>query len=138
LEGELRLIPSTHSEAARTEEVSHIELLDRATAIEHAALRADADAVRAELRALRVALVGHLRAEEGCFDRLTPFTAELVRAGQQRLLALTDDLLTQSRDSTSGGACLVPSVELARAIASQARLEGRLLFHHEPRVEHGP
>jgi hypothetical protein len=132
------VIPSTHSEAASDDEVSHIELLDRATAIEHAALRADADAVRAELRALRVALVGHLRAEEHCFDRLTPFTAELVRAGQQRLLAMTDDLLTQPRDSASSGACLVRSVELVRAIASQARLEGRLLFHHEPRAEHDP
>lgn len=112
---------------------SHLDLLDRASALEQAAMADDLDSAHAELCRLRNALVDHLHTESGTLDRLGPAAAEVVRAGQERLLSSINALMDRSASEEPSCACVPRSLEVTRALARQARLEAQMLLDHQQR-----
>ena len=112
---------------------THLGLMARANRLEQAAMADDRDAVHAELCGLRNALVDHLHAEAGSLSHLGTAVAEVISAGQHRLLSTIDELLNRVDDDGSDCACVQRSFELTRTLARQARLETAVLRDHERR-----
>ncbi|MCB1003469.1 MAG: hypothetical protein KDB35_04710 [Acidimicrobiales bacterium] len=115
-------------------DITHVALMARARRLEQAAIADDLDAVHAELCGLRNALVDHLHAEADSLEGLGTAVAEVISAGQHRLLSTVDELLNRVGDGDGADcACVQRSLEVTRALARQARLETAVLRDHAQR-----
>lgn len=112
--------------AAVEMDVSHLDLLRRATALELAATRGDVDAVHTELCALRNALVEHVLQEESVTEQLSPVLKDMVHRGQRRLLRSIDELLGHAHAHGDECRCVARAIRIRETIFRQATLENRI------------
>lgn len=112
-------------------DLSHIDLLGIARAVQHAVIEDDTDEVHALLCRLRADLVTHLHAErqrllsgQGSLDRV-------VLDGQRRLMTLLEDVIAGMGDGPGECNCLVRAAEIEIALRRQARLEATV-FDRRP------
>ncbi len=107
--------------------VSHVDLLGFARALQTVALRRDIDAVHSELCSLRNALVRHIRDEQPQLRGLAPPIAEAVRRGQKDLLREIDTVLAHAGEADDECRCVSKATHLTKALARQASLEIHLV-----------
>lgn len=134
---------AANGDTERAADRSHLDLLDRAAALETAAVREDLRAVHTELCALRNELVAHLHGELSEVEVLGPASRRVVEGGQAELLRTVDDLLAHAADDDVERAedeadtcnCVTRSIQLTRAIVRQAKLENSVFetHHRHPR-----
>lgn len=106
---------------------SHLDLLTIAEAVRRHSVTGDTDGLHAELELLRRTLAEHVLAEQGLFADLPDSEAAVARDGQERLVALVDELL----EATGGDCnCLVRAAEVDVVLARQTRLEDALFARH--------
>lgn len=106
--------------------VSHVDLLRLARALQSVTLGTDLDAVHTELCSLRNALVRHIRDEEGRAREPSHAVAATVRSGQQDLLREIDAILAHTDGADDECRCVSKAAHLTKAIARQATLENHL------------
>ncbi len=114
-------------------DISHVDLLKLARALQSVTLGRDLDAVHTELCSLRNALVRHIRDEEGLARQLVPAVAAAVRRGQQELLRDVDAILAHAEGVAAECRCVSEASHLTKAIARQAILENHLTIIADPR-----
>jgi hypothetical protein len=108
---------------------SHVDLLAMARAVRRAAVNGPGEALRAELSRLRTGLVRHLLAEERPLSRLDGAVGRVTREGQERLLALVNDVLGSTEDDDGTCNWIVRTAEFELRLRRQARLESAVLGH---------
>ncbi len=106
--------------------VSHVDLMRFARALQTVTLGRDLDAVHSELCSLRNALVQHIRDEERHLREVSPAVADAVRRGQKDLLRDIDAVLDHSDGADDECRCVSKATHLTRSIARQARLESHM------------
>ena len=106
--------------------VSHVDLLRFAGALQAVTLGRDLDAVHSELCSLRNALVHHIRDEERHLRGVSPAVADAVRRGQRNLLREIDAVLAHADEFDDDCRCVSKATHLTRSIARQATLESHL------------
>jgi hypothetical protein len=102
------------------------DLRAAAAAIHSAVAADDADALHEALVRLRRQIVERTRAGAE-LDRLPGALPTVVRGGQERLLAMIDDLLFVDDDGTGRCPCLDRAADLEVRVRRQARLEATAL-----------
>jgi hypothetical protein len=112
------------------EVASHVDLVVLTRDLCHVAIEGDTDRVHSILCRIRTDLTEHLASEAPRLHGLEGATLAAITRGQQRLLALVDDMLLASDEHC---ACLRRSAELGHQIRRQARLEAALLPPAETR-----
>jgi len=109
---------------------SHVDLLALSRSLRQAAVTGDVAAVHHELSRLRRAFVHHVLAEEGELAHLPETAAHVARQGQQRILAVLEDLQSGHDDHGGRGGscgCVVRVAELELALRRQAKLEAAVV-----------
>jgi hypothetical protein len=96
----------------------------------HVATEGDTDRLHSILCRIRTDLTKHLASEAPQLHSLEGATLAAVTRGQQRLLALVDEMLLAPGNNC---ACLRRSAELGRQIRRQAKIEAALLPSAEMR-----
>jgi hypothetical protein len=109
---------------------SHVDLVVLARDLCHVAAEGETDRVHSILCRIRTDLTKHLASEAPQLHSLEGATLAAVTRGQQRLLALVDEMLLAPVNDC---ACLRRSAELGHQIRRQAKLEAALLPSAEMR-----
>lgn len=116
-----------HRGAALTMDPSRRELLALARSLRDDVRDDDPESVHRHLASLRSGLVEHVRLEREAGPAVDHDPVGfVVRNGQERLLALVDEVLAESSAETDalGCNCMVRSAEIEIALRRQDRLEG--------------
>lgn len=105
---------------------SHRDLIVAAGFVHKAALHEEFDELHSALRVLRDDLVRHISAEEEDV-RLAPGAGpSMIRAGQERLVRLLDDLLFTAAYEGATSACVPRAAQFEHLVRRQALLEAAL------------
>ena len=114
---------------------SHLDLLRIASSVRRRSVLGDTEGLHAELARLRTELVLHLHAEQDQLARVRGASGTVAREGQRRLVALLDELLTDSSGDGADCNCLLRAAEIEVALGRQARLEQAVLGRHPSQLD---
>lgn len=103
---------------------SHLDLLTIAGSVRRLSVTDDTDGLHAELARLRERFLEHVLDEEATLAQLSGPASAVARDGQERFLAMIDELLQVEGDQCN---CLVRAAEVDVALGRQAKLENELI-----------